>query len=294
MNYKEFAGSIAELLRKKMGDGFTVEVTDVLKNNDISLTGVIIMEKPKRVSPTIYLEEPYRKYQDGTAIEKIVEEIVSVYGKHACNIDLDVDFFQDFSRVEERIFHKVINYEKNRKLLQDMPYFRWHDLAVIFYYALEEPAFGKASILIHNNHLKMWGETAENIYCIARHNMVQKMPELLVPLQKMLEEMAGITVEENVPPLYVLTNREKMFGASAMLYSEKMKKLADELHTDLLILPSSTHEVLLLPDDQARGYDFYKEMVREVNTTQVDPEEILSFNLYRYDRGKGEIEEIAV
>lgn len=66
------------------------------------------------------------------------------------------------------------------------------------------------------------------------------------------------------------------------------------LHTDLLILPSSTHEVLLLPDDQARGYDFYKEMVREVNTTQVDPEEILSFNLYRYDRGKGEIEEIAV
>ena len=73
-----------------------------------------------------------------------------------------------------------------------------------------------------------------------------------------------------------------------------MKELADRLESDLLILPSSLHEVLLLPDDQEQGYDFYRQMVHEVNVTQVEPEEILSFNLYRYDRQKAEIEEIAV
>lgn len=101
-------------------------------------------------------------------------------------------------------------------------------------------------------------------------------------------------MNEDELTLYVLTNREKIFGASAMLYSEKLKELADRFGCDLLILPSSVHEVLIVPDDRKREYDYYRWMVKEVNTTQVDPEEILSYNLYRYDRKKEEIEEITV
>lgn len=150
--------------------------------------------------------------------------------------------------------------------------------------------FGRASIPIHNSHLDMWEKTAEEIYHTARRNMKQKMPELLVPIQKLLDKMPGLRMEESSIPLYALTNREKIFGASAMLYSEKIKELADKLHSDLLIIPSSVHETLVLSDD--REYDSYREMVRAVNTTHVDPEEILSFNLYRYNREKDEIEEI--
>ena len=73
---------------------------------------------------------------------------------------------------------------------------------------------------------------------------------------------------------------------------EFTSELADRLGSDLLILPSSVHEVLLLPDDGIQSYDFYRRMVNEVNMTQVDLEEILSFNLYRYDREKEEIEMI--
>ena len=205
-----------------------------------------------------------------------------------------MDFFRQYAAVEERIYHKVVNYEKNRKLLDDVPYFRWHDLAVIFYYAMEEAAFGRASILIHNNHLDMWGQPAEAVYRTACRNMKQHMPDLVLPMCRLLEDTMGIRMEESESsmPLYVLTNRERIFGASAMLYSDKVRKLAEELNTDLLILPSSVHEVLLLPDDKAQNYDFYRQMVSEVNRTQVDPEEVLSFNLYRYDREKAEIEAI--
>ena len=153
MNFKAFTDSITQLLQEKMGEDCTITVTKVLKNNDISLTGVVIMEESDSISPTIYLEEPYRQYQDGASLEEIVEDITAVYDKHAHNVSLDMDFFRQYEAVEERIYHKVINYEKNRKLLDDVPYFRWHDLAVIFYYAMEEAAFGRASILIHNNHL---------------------------------------------------------------------------------------------------------------------------------------------
>ena len=59
-------------------------------------------------------------------------------------------------------------------------------------------------------------------------------------------ESADLGMEESSIPLYALTNKEKIFGASAMLYSEKVKELADKLHSDLLIIPSSLHETLLI------------------------------------------------
>ena len=294
MNFNEFTDEIVALLKEKMGNTCTVTVTEVLKNNNVRLTGIVITEEANSIAPTVYLEGPYKQYQEGISLEVIVEEIRDEYEKHAHNLQIDMGFFKDFSQVEGRIFHKIINYEQNRELLKDVPYIKWHDLAVVFYYAMEEASFGKATILLHNSHLAMWGQSADGIYRIAQQNMKQKMPELLVPLRELMEEMAGIEVDETIPPLYVLSNKEKMFGASAMLYSEQIKGLADRLESDLLILPSSTNEVLLLPEQQDQGYDFYRQMVKEVNTTQVDPEEILSFNLYRYDRQKEEIEEVAV
>lgn len=292
MNFEEFANMVAEMLQRELGDNYTVTVTKVLKNNAIRLTGVVIMEESENISPTIYLEESYRRYRNGVSPQKILGGIVALYKEHAHMADLDMDFFRNFSAVENRIFHKIINYEKNRELLSDMPWFGWHDLAVVFYYAMEETLFGKASIMIHNNHLDMWGQSAEAIYRIAQRNMKRSMPELLLPLRDLLEESLGVSTEGKEIPLYVLTNSEKMFGASALLYSEQIGELADRLKSDLLILPSSVHEVLLLPDDRTQEYEFYRKMVSEVNTTQVDPEEILSFGLYRYTRDKKEIEEI--
>ena len=244
------------------------------------------------MAPIVYLEEFFQQYQNGDPIGKIAEEIRTMYERNASTMDLDSGFFKYFALVEDKIFYKLINYEKNQELLKDVPHFRWHDLAVVFYYQIEGRAFGMASITIHDSHLGMWGLTAEEVYRTARRNMEQKKPGILEPIQKALRNMGVPEVDERLGPLYVLTNRERMFGASAMLYSWKIKELADRLQTNLLILPSSTHEVLLLPDEGEQNYTVYRQMVREVNRMQVDPEEILSFNLYLYNMKKQEIEKI--
>ena len=252
-----------------------------------------MMKESDRISPTIYLEEPYRQYLAGADMQEIVDKIVTLYKEQVRDIDFDIDFFKEFGCVRDRIFHKIINYEKNRKLLEDVPYFRWCDLAVVFYYAMEQKSMGRASILIHNNHLTMWEQTTEALYRIAQGNMRRYMPELLLPMYELIEEMTGVKLNQTDGiRMYVLTNQVKLNGASAMLYSDKIRELADSLQSDLIILPSSVHEVLLLPDDHEQKYDFYRQMVEEVNTTQVEPEEILSYNLYRYSREKEEIEEI--
>ena len=295
MNYQEFIERIMGLLRDKMGADYEIKVTNVTKNNGIRLTGIIMMRESDRISPTIYMEEPYRQYIAGTEMNEIADKIVELYREQIRGVNPDLDFFKDFKCVRDRIFHKVINYEKNRQLLEDVPHIKWCDLAVVFYYALDEQLFGNASILIHNNHLDMWEQTVDMLYLIAQYNMKCRMPELLVPMTELIEEITGgkIRQKEDIN-LYVLTNREKIYGASAMLYSDRVRELADRLRCDLIILPSSVHEVLLLPDDREQQYDFYRKMVEEVNTTQVQPEEVLSYNLYRYSREKAEIEEISV
>lgn len=295
MDFNVFVDNIVALLKEKMGEDYEIKVTKVVKNNDIHLTGVIMMKKADSVSPTIYLEELYQEYCAGTDIQEIVDKIAELYEAQLRDIKLDMNFFSDFKYVKGRIFHKIIHYEKNKKLLEDVPHFKWCDLAVVFYYAMEEEILGRASVLIHNNHLDMWEQSVDALYRIAQENMRRSMPEMLVPMWELIESITGGRSEgaEDIR-MYVLTNRDKLYGASAMLYSDKIRELADKLQSDLLILPSSVHEVLLLPDDREKEYDFYRRMVEEVNTTQVEPEEILSYSLYRYVREKAEIEEIIV
>ena len=295
MSYKEFTEHIVDLLYQRVGRDHEIKVTQVTKNNDVQLTGIVIMRTDEKVSPTIYLEEPYRQYCMGDDIEKIADRIVTIYREHRSDLDPDLGFFRKFECVRNGILHKIIHYEKNRKLLKDVPHIRWCNLAIVFYYAIENKAFGKGTILIRNSHLKMWNRDIEELYRVAQENMRRVRPEILVPITELVEQLSGarLPYAERVI-LYVLTNCEKMYGASAMLYSVKIKELADRLRANLLILPSSVHEVLLLPDDEEQDYDFYRHMVDEVNTTQVEPEEILSYSLYRYRRENGEIEEIFV
>lgn len=294
MNFNIFVESVVTILQKKMGEDYEIRVTKVTKNNDICLTGIVMLRQTDQISPTIYLEEPYKQYCEGTDLAEIAERIAELYKAQMKNVNLDMSFFSKYERVKDRIFHKVINYDRNKKLLSDVPHYRWCNLAIVFYYSMEAESLGKASILIHYNHLALWNQTKETVYQAAQTNMKRCMPALFIPMQELICEMTGISLEENDVKMYVLTNKEKMYGASAMLYSDEIAGLSERLDSDILILPSSVHEVLLLPDDREHKYDFYRRMVKEVNTTQVDPEEILSYSLYRYSRKKAEIEEIIV
>lgn len=293
MKFDIFVDEVMKALQDKLGETYEIRKVDVVKNNGIRLTGVTLKKKPGNVAPTVYLDSLYQDYQEGLSMQDIVSDILFRYKDQLVEMHLDMDFFHDFEQVKERIFCKLVHYGRNRERLRDYPHIRWHDLAITFYYAMEQSFIGKASIAIHSDHIRMWDQTADTLYALAQKNMGSRMPELLVSMQELMEEMTGLDVKRDYHvPMYVLTNREKIFGASALLYSKKMRKLAETLKSDLLILPSSIHEVLLLPDDREKPYDYYRAMVREVNMAQVDPEEILSENLYRFNRQKEEIEEI--
>ena len=89
--------------------------------------------------------------------------------------------------------------------------------------------------------------------------------------------------------LYVLTNKSRINGAAGIMYEGVLKKLADKLESDMYILPSSIHEVIILPKSTMFNKEELMAMVRDVNTEGVSKDEVLSYTVYEYDRNTEEL-----
>ena len=282
MDFETFTEKMKELLATRVGDGWEIRVHKALKNNGIKRTGIMLNKKGERYGSILYLEE---------AVDVLLD---APFG-HDFEVEFDkkfqVESFEDYSRVREHLGLRLINYEKNIELLKDVPHVCWNDLAVIFCYEIEALKKDGGYIMIRNAHLAEWEETVDILYEDALKNMKDKATDDMLSLSEMFKEMAVPSIEKT-PPMYVLTNTSRKFGAAVMLYSGKMKELADLFGSDLVILPSSLHEVLLLADDEEK-HASWKEMVREVNRLMVEPEEVLSDNIYRYSREKDTVELLA-
>ena len=92
------------------------------------------------------------------------------------------------------------------------------------------------------------------------------------------------------PEVYVATNPQKFMGASVMNYPGFMEQASEQLGGDFFILPSSVHELLFLPAGNDVDLDHLKGMVREVNDSQVEPKDRLSYQVYYYSKEEKTIE----
>ena len=101
----------------------------------------------------------YHRYLEGVCLEEICEDILHTYQAHAPEENFDTSYFTDFSRASEHIVMRLVSFEKNQELLKEVPFFRYQDLAVIFYCLLHASAENQANILIHNHHLNLWKPT---------------------------------------------------------------------------------------------------------------------------------------
>ena len=306
MNYTtigEFGDNVRVSLVEIMGSDYEIVFKEVAKNNNVCLHSIMINKKGSNVAPSIYIDELYEDYMQGRELSEIIDDILEVYEKHASEIKMDMSFFTQFETVKDRILYKLIHWESNTKLLEDIPHIKWNDLAIVFYYLFEDERFGKATILIKSSHLAMWKIDCETLYKNARFNMPRLQPDDMIPIRQVIKDIvlsynrshmditaAGLlqgyddVMNGQGPIMYLLSSRDKYFGAAVLLYSKSLKRLAENLNRNLIILPSSVHEVLLVPDDNVTETEFYKDMVKDVNDTQLEPEEILSYNVYYYNR----------
>lgn len=286
MNYEEFICRVQEKMKEKMGDEVRVERRRITKNNGVELEGLTISENGQRISPMIYLEEYYHIYERGVPLAEIAEDVFRIYEKSRDSIPSTPDFYTDFEKVRTQVACKLVNYEKNKKQLSRVPHIRCLDLALVFYYIMEEKEIGKGTILIYNSHLDMWGITQEQLYETARRNTPRVLPYEFKEMRALLEE--NLADAEEVPeeelPMYVLSNRDRHFGAVNMIYDSILAQVGKEIGDDFYILPSSVHECIIVPAKVRATKEELENMVWDINRTQVSPEEVLSDNIYYYER----------
>lgn len=296
MEIKEFAQKVCHAAEKSFGENHVVELREVRKNNGVLLHGLTVQAKGQNVAPTVYLEHFFRAYQEGMTFAEIMEKLMAVYRQDtpACNVDME--FFRDFSRVCDRICYRLVGSAGNGELLENIPHVEFLDLAVCFYYAYSGEVLGEGSILVHNSHMKEWGTSVAELMELAKQNTPRLFPAQCSTMEEVLQELLngkerGILPGREVP-LKVLTNSKRIHGAVCLIYQGMLEQIAEELDASLYILPSSVHEVILLAEDGVVSSGELKEMVMQVNRTQVAPEEVLSDSVYWYDRGRKRVERV--
>lgn len=294
---KTFAAIVKNYVEACIGDGYSILVQDVRKNNGIVRTGICIKDGEMNIAPNIYLDGYFAEYLDGRPMEAICRDVLRIYGQSRVQGDFDVSSVTDFRRVQGRICFKLVNAERNRKLLSDVPYLPFHDLAVVFYIlAGGDLKGGVSTITVKKNIQDMWGVNIRMLYTAALQNTQRLFQSSLKSMSEVLEEMdgeeldGGSGVGASFPiPLYVATNSRKFCGAAVLLYPGLLKCFADK-EGDFYILPSSIHEVLLLPCSAGFGPEEIRSLVHEVNSSEVQPEDFLSDNIYRYNKTEGRVE----
>lgn len=291
MSFDGFVEGMKEEVARRLGEGYQVTVRKVDKNNGGVLTGLCIGVKEATVSAAVYLEYFYDRYLqggEGNGMEVLADEAVRMYEEQKQqeqSLYAKADEFSDYQKVKERIVLKLINTKENEALLRGIPGVPFLDLTAVFYIWVDEDETGIMTALVHDEHMEMWGVDVDTLYGTAKENMRTGMPAHV----RSIGDIFGIKAGEDSMadcvgpcPFHVLTTESGVYGAAALLYTDQIEKMAGENERDIIILPSSVHELLLLVDDGSYDYHELSLMVRGINESVVEREDRLSSCVYLY------------
>ncbi|MDE5778745.1 MAG: hypothetical protein K2I10_09625, partial [Lachnospiraceae bacterium] len=321
MNYQEFLDYIKENLAKYLAEyqniqsrenkseereeDYVVEIHRVLKNNGVVLDGLTIRKQEENCSPNLYLNPYFDQYQMGRPITTIIKELVCRYSQAKIEGMITVADLADYESVKDRIVLRLVNFEKNESLLKSCPHKRYMDLAITFRYMVGKDPVGIATSLISNQEFEAWNVEFSELYQVALFNTMREFPWKMDSLAKvisdylkdkapgtlpedLISEIEHMENSENGVSMFVLTNDTGINGATCILYDNVIKNFAKVQESNIFILPSSVHEVMLVPENAETETEFLEALVREANDSAVGLIDLLSDNIYYYDRERDE------
>ena len=298
MNYTEFKteiqNNIKDFLPEKFKD-YDVTVRQIKKNNGITLDGLMI-KGPERISPTMYLNEFFDEYEKGAELQNIMQNIAVLYEKQQeriPNLGINLARYED---VKPHLIVAVCNAKLNRGLLEDVPHDNKEDLALVYRIKQQVSDEDVGSVLVRNEFLTLWGIGEKEFKEDAWNSMRKETPSHFCSMEEVLSKIMPEEVAFDLPMyeaspnlMYVLTNETNMWGAVYMFDGKIMADIAEKLDSSFTVLPSSIHECIIVPDTVDGTAEELQEMVETVNATELREEDILSNQIYHYDRDTQEL-----
>ena len=293
---KEMAKELANRVDKELADkGFevTVDVKEVTKTNGVKKVGLTISQENDEISPVIYIDQSIKDIEENkVTVDNVVKSIVDMYEEVAKTKDDNpygiVGLIENKETILDNVLPFIMNRDKNNELFNQVPHRRYLDFIVV--YKIYSNVDGETATITITHDLADQMEMSESeLYDAAIRNQKKKKP-VIQSLGSLLGGMLGDIDDDTDPGLVLLSNEDYMYGSSLILIPSIIEDIAKGIESDVYILPSSIHELLLLPaplmDDESEILD----IVRDINKNVVQPDIFLSDNIYKFSLETNDIE----
>ena len=303
MSITEFSQELVNALKSR---GMDVVGCESIRNNGEVLNGISFRQNRERVAPIMYINRYYELFSGGDVdFDGVVEKIVTDYERLPMPAVPDLEEMFSSPDIIDRINLRIVNEDMNRAIIDDKQLINRRvqdtDLTCLFYITVFLDEAGQGSVAINkeifNRYLTELAGDADELYSLVTN---RKCAEdiVLEPIEDVLDRLTSNKAFEAIafPPeskgfLYVLTNQTLQFGASSILMKDAADKILEAFpEGKVTIIPSSVSELLLLRSTSEMSIDCLRGMVRDVNDTCLCREDILSYNIYRYDANTGRLE----
>lgn len=285
---------MAGRLKERLGDTFLLEQRDIPGINGTMRPSFFVKEGNSPASRGIRIDSYYKRYQAGAGMDALAEEILGRCREEATFPEKEIQKLSCWESIKGHIFPKLVNTGKNATLLMDAPHREFLDLSMVYYARIGTDCRETCgTLLILGSHMRHWGIREESLHQAAWKNLNREDKAVFEDLASLLGAYAGPSLghgASDIPKMYVLGSSSRQNGAVQVCCQRLLKEIAGELNDDFWILPSSIHETLLIPVGHARdAAQELAEIVRQVNTSQLMPEEFLSGHVYHYRRDSGKL-----
>ena len=296
MNYEQFKKTVKENFMNYMPDKFKdMEplISQVEKVNS-TLDTIGVKDDNTSAFPTIYINDMYKDYQNGADLETILTAACDVIAR-AYNEALGINVSDILANASDNIFFMLINTEQNQSLLNSMPHRPFHDLTIIYKIMVKIDKNGLQAIPITKGLATELKMTEEQLFECAKNNTRRLFPPTVKTINDAMRKVflsMGMTEDfinkvldrmSPEPNMWIISNASCINGASSILYENELHELAEKMESNLYILPSSIHEVVVISAEMGNPEDLAL-MVAKINVSEVPLEDRLSNQVYHYDR----------
>ena len=301
MSFGQFVDTVQEQIKSYLPEAYRdaeVHTAEFQKLND-NYVGMTVRQDGQMIAANINLNAQYDQYIRTGDMDRIFHTIAE---QVKLQPEIQMDWLRDYEKVKDRLFIRVSDAQANKDYIANLPHKTVDGLAVTYHIAMNGMEGANASVAVTNQMMEEYGVTREQLHTDALANAKEMLPARYTSMAAMMMGLAAEAgfdqdmMEEappGVPMLMVLTNDKGLNGAAAMFYPGQLDQVADGFHSDFFVLPSSVHEVLILPDDKATDYRNLEMMVQQINEAEVAPQDRLSDHVYHYDAKEHVLEKAA-
>ena len=263
MNKKEYANDVIRILND---EGYeNVRIVESLKENGVVKVGVALKGNGN-METIMYIENT------NTNPREMAEEI-----KKMKKDNMEMDWLTK-EYLLENVLEELLNKEKN---LEKNIIKKDEENGLVKAFYIDTP-IENGYMRVTDSMCEYLNVTRNKLYENARKNTENKEADV-IDLGRYMEKMIGLPEGAmGITGTYVVTNKEKVKGAVMILNTKVQNRLSEELG-EYYVLPSSRHEVIVVPKGDN---EYLRNMVREVNSKEVSEEDFLSNDVYEVKEGR--------